>query len=59
MANTPPPYSDITGISRAAMKDNAQVTVIQYDSERDAFIAPDPGDGYALDEATCRWVKEE
>lgn len=31
MANPPPPYSDITGISRAAMKDNAQVTVVQYD----------------------------
>ena len=24
MANNPPPYSDITGISRAVMKDNAQ-----------------------------------
>lgn len=31
MAIPPPPYSDITGISRAAMKDNAQVTVVQYD----------------------------
>lgn len=31
MANPPPPYADITGISRAAMKDNAQVTVVQYD----------------------------
>ena len=31
MANPPPPYDDITGISRAAMKDNAQVTVVQYD----------------------------
>lgn len=31
MANPPPPYSNITGISRAAMKDNAQVTVVQYD----------------------------
>jgi hypothetical protein len=30
MAIPPPPYSDITGISRAAMKDNAQVTVVQY-----------------------------
>ena len=29
MAN-PPPYSDITGISRAVMKDNAQVTLNNY-----------------------------
>ena len=31
MANPPPPYNDITGISRAAMKDNAQVTLVDYD----------------------------
>jgi hypothetical protein len=31
MSNTPPPYTDITGISRAAMKDNAQVTLVAYD----------------------------
>lgn len=30
MANPPPPYSDITGISRAVMKDNAQVTLTNY-----------------------------
>ena len=30
MANPPPPYSDITGISRAVMKDNAQETVGNY-----------------------------
>lgn len=30
MANTPPPYNDITGISRAVMKDNAQVTLAEY-----------------------------
>ena len=30
MANPPPPYSDITGISRAAMKDNAQETIQNY-----------------------------
>lgn len=29
MAN-PPPYDDITGISRAVMKDNAQVTLANY-----------------------------
>jgi len=31
MANPPPPYSDITGISRAVMKDNAQETLANYD----------------------------
>jgi hypothetical protein len=30
MANPPPPYDDITGISRAVMKDNAQVTIENY-----------------------------
>jgi len=30
MANSPPPYDDITGISRAVMKDNAQITLAQY-----------------------------
>jgi len=31
MANPPPPYSDITGISRTVMKDNAQETLANYD----------------------------
>jgi len=31
MANNPPPYSNITGISRAAMKDNAQESLANYD----------------------------
>jgi hypothetical protein len=30
MANPPPPYSDLTGISRTVMKDNAQETVTNY-----------------------------
>jgi len=30
MANPPPPYDDITGISRTVMKDNAQETVTNY-----------------------------
>lgn len=30
MSNSPPPYDDVTGISRAVMKDNAQVTLAQY-----------------------------
>jgi len=30
MANPPPPYDDITGISRTVMKDNAQETLVNY-----------------------------
>ena len=30
MANPPPPYANIAGISRADMKDNAQITVQNY-----------------------------
>jgi hypothetical protein len=30
MANPPPPYANITGISRTVMKDNAQETVTNY-----------------------------
>ena len=30
MANPPPPYANITGISRTVMKDNAQETVSNY-----------------------------
>jgi hypothetical protein len=30
MANPPPPYDNITGISRAVMKDNAQITLANY-----------------------------
>ena len=30
MANPPPPYDNITGISRAVMKDNAQETIQNY-----------------------------
>jgi hypothetical protein len=30
MANPPPPYANITGISRAVMKDNAQETIQNY-----------------------------
>lgn len=31
MANPPPPYADITGISRTVMKDNAQESISNYD----------------------------
>jgi hypothetical protein len=30
MANPPPPYNDLTGISRTVMKDNAQETIANY-----------------------------
>lgn len=30
MANPPPPYDNITGISRAVMKDNAQANIVAY-----------------------------
>lgn len=30
MANPPPPYDDLTGISRTVMKDNAQETIDNY-----------------------------
>lgn len=28
-----------------------------WDAYRNAFIPPDPGPGYALDEETCRWIE--
>ena len=31
MSNPPPPYDNLTGISRTVMKDNAQATVADYD----------------------------
>lgn len=30
MANPPPPYANITGISRTVMKDNAQESIVNY-----------------------------
>jgi hypothetical protein len=30
MANPPPPYEEVTGISRAVMKDNAQANIVAY-----------------------------
>jgi hypothetical protein len=32
-----------------------QVLVIQYDQQRDAFIAPKPFNSWILNEDTCRW----
>ena len=28
-----------------------------YDSDRDAFIPPQPDDTYVLDEQTCQWIE--
>ena len=28
-----------------------------YDPQRDAFIPPQPGPDWTLDEATCRWIE--
>lgn len=28
-----------------------------YDPQRDAFIAPQPGPEWTLDETTCQWIK--
>jgi len=30
-----------------------------YDSDRDAFIAPEPIDSMGFDEATCQWIVPE
>jgi hypothetical protein len=30
-----------------------------YDSERDAFIAPEPKNAIGFDEETCRWIMPE
>ena len=30
-----------------------------YDSERDAFIAPEPENAIGFDEDTCRWIVPE
>jgi hypothetical protein len=30
-----------------------------YDSERDAFIAPEPENAIGFDEETCRWIVPE
>ena len=31
----------------------------KYDSDRDAFIAPEPDDAIGFDEKTCRWIVPE
>jgi hypothetical protein len=30
-----------------------------YDSDRDAFIAPEPDNAIGFDEVTCRWITPE
>jgi hypothetical protein len=39
----------------ATIRKNFAGVDFTYDSERDAFIAPQPFDSWGLDEETCRW----
>jgi hypothetical protein len=41
----------------ATIRKNAAGIGYTYDPERDAFIAPKPGDNYVLDEQTCQWTE--
>jgi hypothetical protein len=41
----------------ATIRKNSAGIGYTYDSNRDAFISPKPGDGYVLDEQTCQWVE--
>jgi len=40
----------------ANMRKNYAGTSYTYDSERDAFIPPQPFPSWTLDESTCQWV---
>ena len=49
MANPPPPYEDITGITRTVMKDNAQETVTNYNGNArpgEMTVNPNTGNIY-------------
>jgi hypothetical protein len=49
MANPPPPYSDITGITRTVMKDNAQESVTNYNGNArpgEMTVNPNTGNIY-------------
>ena len=49
MANPPPPYEDITGITRTVMKDNAQETVSNYNGNArpgEMTVNPNTGNIY-------------
>ena len=49
MANPPPPYANITGITRSVMKDNAQETVVNYNGNArpgELTINPNTSDIY-------------
>lgn len=49
MANPPPPYTDITGITRTVMKDNAQANIVNYNGNArpgELTINPNTGDIY-------------
>jgi hypothetical protein len=41
----------------ATIRKNAAGIGYTYDPDRDAFIPPQPGDSYVLDEQTCQWVE--
>jgi hypothetical protein len=41
----------------ATIRKNSAGIGYTYDSDRDAFIPPKPGDSYVLDEQTCQWVE--
>lgn len=49
------PYWKQTSYNGTIRKNFAGIGSI-YDSERDAFIAPQPYDSWRLDDETCRWV---
>jgi hypothetical protein len=49
MANPPPPYDNITGITRTVMKDNAQETVTNYNGNArpgEMTVNPNTGNIY-------------
>ena len=50
-------YSPETGEpdGGVALRKNYASIGYTYDSDRDAFIAPQPADDYTLDEETCTW----
>ena len=53
MANPPPPYANITGITRAVMKDNAQIALAQYDG------TARPGEIVISQEDLSMWIGDD
>ena len=50
------PYWKQTSYNKTFRKNYAGIGYT-YDSDRDAFIPPQPDDTYVLDEQTCQWIK--